>query len=367
MNIEKAIYLNTLTAAEETERKGRVVSAYTAGRIHGGVRFVMRGRGKARLIAAYRALTEQTSLSLDGKPIAVTLRPYTEVELCLDKGEHFFSADSPASHGGLTLIVEGAGVKGDGPYLDRVGGAYSASECVVYLKRGDGRVEKWVYDGSSLSCSARTERYFDEAYLYDAVGNTYLSTKRFCYAGTQNFTVNNGVSTVFSHDGVRSLAMCDGRSLSGADYLVAFVDKNGGLRFVRVRDGVNLTNADVSATVAGARRVVSAARGSIFLVEGADRNWTAYYFYPEGEKELSFTGYTARYDTIEIGRTGGAAPTATVDGAGEPVLYYRKEDGRLMVKGLDTAATLVAYAEAFHPAASGGLIAVEGELMPLDL
>ena len=224
MNIEKAIYLNTLTAAEETERKGRVVSAYTAGRIHGGVRFVMRGRGKARLIAAYRALTEQTSLSLDGKPIAVTLRPYTEVELCLDKGEHFFSADSPASHGGLTLIVEGAGVKGDGPYLDRVGGAYSASECVVYLKRGDGRVEKWVYDGSSLSCSARTERYFDEAYLYDAVGNTYLSTKRFCYAGTQNFTVNNGVSTVFSHDGVRSLAMCDGRSLSGADYLVAFVD-----------------------------------------------------------------------------------------------------------------------------------------------
>ena len=92
MNIEKAIYLNTLTAAEETERKGRVVSAYTAGRIHGGVRFVMRGRGKARLIAAYRALTEQTSLSLDGKPIAVTLRPYTEVELCLDKGEHFFSA-----------------------------------------------------------------------------------------------------------------------------------------------------------------------------------------------------------------------------------------------------------------------------------
>jgi len=367
MDIEKAIYLNTLQAAEGTARSVRLVSSYAAGRESGGIRFMMKGRGTARFCAEYRSLAEPATLSLDGKIVAVTMRHYSEIELCLDKGEHLFVAESSDANGGLTLSVEGFGITKNAPYIDRVGGTFSPSECVVYLKRGNGSVEKCVYDGSTITFTPRNERFYDEAYLYDTGEETYLSTKRYCYAGRDNFTVYNGISTVFSHDNVRSLAMCDKRTLVGADYLVAFVDKIGALRFMRVFDGVILSSSDLSAKVADARRVVSAARGSIFLVEGSDHGWTAYYFHSQGESSLEIGGISYLYDKIDVGKTGGVAPSATIDADGAPVLYYRKEDGRLMRRGIESGAVLVAYAEAYHAAASGGLVQVDGEVMPCDL
>ena len=366
MNVEKAIYLNTLQTAEGESRSVRLVASYAAGRQSGGILFRSKGRGRVRFVAEYRSLTDQATLSLDGKPVAVTMRPYSETELILDRGEHVFVAETSDANGGLKLVVEGVGIARNGPYFDRVGGSFSSSECVVCLKRGDGRVEQWVYDGSTVACTLRNDRYYDEAYLYDPITEDYLSTKRFCYASAQTFTVNNGVATVFHYDDVRSLAMCDGRTLVGGDYLVAFVDKTGALRFVRMDDGVLVTSSDVSAKVADARRVVSAQRGSLFFVESTTHDWTAYYFHSHGEETLTIGESTLPYDKIDVGKTGGIAPSATIDGEGAPILYYRKENGRLM-RSVGSDALSVAYGEAFHPALSGGLLQVEGELLPCDL
>ena len=366
MNIEKATYLNTLQAAESGEGSRRIAASYAAGRIGGGIRFTVKARSKVRCVADYRTLSERATLSLDGKPVALTLRPHTEVELRLDKGEHIFETVSPSSHGGLTLYVEGFGVARSCPYFDRVGGYLSPSECVVYLKRGRGVVEKCVYNGSTVVCTPRTERYYDEAYRYDPVSG-YTATKRSCYAGAQNFTINSGVTTTYAYADLLGLAMCDNRTLpSGTDYLVAFADKYGALRFIRMADQTVLTASDLSAKVADVRRVVSAARGSIFLAEGTDRRWAAYHFHPQGALTLTIGEYALPYDTIEVGRTGGYAPTATIDADGAPILYYRLEDGRL-IYGAEGGTTHVAYAEAYHPAASGGLLQVEGELTPYQL
>ena len=367
MNIEKATYLNTLQQPE-SGRNGRVVSAYGAGQTSGGVRFHVRGRGAVRLIAEYRTIGERATLKLDGAPIAVTLRPYTEILLRLDKGEHLFEATSPSGHGGLTLIAEGTVVSEAGPYLDRVGGCVTPSGCVVYLKKGDGALEQCVYDGSSVTRSARTELFYDEAYLYDVSQSEYTATKRSVYGTSTGFTVNVGVSTTFSYLNIRGLAMCDKRTLSaGADYLVAFADRNSSLRFVRVEDGTGVPSANVSESIGEARRVVSAARGSIFLAERPDRVWTAYWFHPQGERTLAFSGNSQPYDVIEIGRTGGSVPSATVDESGAPILYYRKEDGRLMCLEGEELPRRVAYAEAYQPTLSGGLLQVEGELAPYQL
>lgn len=365
MNIEKATYLNTLQAAEGSGSKRCFFASYAAGRIGGGIRFSVKGRCKVRLCADYHTLGAQATLLLDGKPIVCTARPRTDVEVRLEKGEHIFEAESPVSHGGVTLSVEGVGLVRSGPYGDRVGGCYSATECVVYLKRGNGGVEKCVYNGSTVTYTAKSERYYDEAYLYDPNAADYSANKCACYAGTQNFSIDNGVTRVYSYPGVLGVAVCDGRTLpSGTNYLVAFADKYGALRFVRVSQGGSIVAADFSEKVADVRRVVSAARGSVILAEGADRWWTAYYFHPLGEKTLTIGENIFPYDEIEVGKTGGFAPTATTDEDGAPILYYRTEDGKLIYCDAEGSTAHVAYAESYHPAETGGLLQSEGELTP---
>ena len=363
MNVEKAIYLNTLQPAEVVQ-KGRVVSSYAAGRQGGGGRFAVRARGTVRLIAEYRTLGAKATLSLDGKTLAVTARLYTEVALPLEKGEHVFEVLSPVSNDGVTLIAEGYGVTKTGPYYDRVGGCVTPSGCVVYLKRGSGTVEKCVCTGGSITYTPRTETFYDEAYRYDPTVGTYSDTQRFCYATGANFTVNSGVATVFSHTAIRGLAMCDSRTLaSGADYLVAFADSASALRFMRVVDGAAVSSAEVTSRIADARRVVSAARGSLFLVEEKDLTWRAYWFHPQGEETMTFGEYSERYEVIPLGKTGGCIPSATVDAEGEPILYYRRENGELMNYTPGEVVRAVSYAEAYQPTATSGLLQVEGELL----
>ena len=368
MNIEKETYYSTLRLEELYARQGRAAASYGGARNLSGVCFALGARGKVRLTADHRSLSGKATLMLDGKVIAITSKPFFEAELRLEKGEHVFSESVSGSHGGVLLLAEGNGIKRGEAYLDRVGGSASDGECVVYLKRADGAVEKWTYDGQTLSSLSRTEKLFDEAFLYDSALGAYTATKRQCFAGPNNFTVISGVSNVFSYAGIKGLAMCDSRTLTaGADYLVAFVDANGALRFVRVEDGTVLSSSDLSAKIADAKRVVGAQRGSIFLVEGTDRFWRADYFHAEGEKTLTIGEYAFRYDEIAIGKTTGVAPTATTNEAGAPVLYCRTEEGRMKRLDPNGNERVLGYGEAYHPAPSGGLLQFEGELEPFDL
>ena len=368
MDLQKAIYLNTLPTGE-VERKERVVSSYAAGRKRGGLRFCMKRTGKVRIVMDYRTLTEVTTLLLDAKPIIATSRPYAEILLELERGEHLIDAVSPASNGGLTLSAEGVGVVRNGPYFDRVGGCVTPDGCIVYLKRGNGKLEKWVYDGSAFTYTTRQEYFYDEAYRYDHSLSDYTSTRRACTGSLSSFTVSSGVSTTFSYSNIGGLAMCDGRTLStGADYVVGFVDRVSALRFMRVVDGSAVSSSDVSDPIADARRVVSAGRGSILLAEGTDLGWTAYWFHPQGEHTILFGTNEQHYDVIPIGKTGGCCPTATVDADGAPILYFRREDGRLLRCGpKDSVPKKVAYAEAYQPTASSGLLQVDGELSPYSI
>ena len=366
MNVQKQTYLNTVGLETRYQKTVTVKRSFGADRKRGGIFFTMKSKGRVCLSVDYRSLSGKVTVLLDGEVVACTAVPFVVAELKAEQGEHLFEAVTTATHGAFTMTAEGYSLEEEKVYADRVGGATSGSEGSVYIKNGKGAVDKYLLSGDALTRTEKSEIFYDEAYYYDRTQGQYTSTKRYCYATSESaFHVYTGTDCTFLYEDIGGLAICDARTLeTGADYLVAFVDRGGVLRFLRVTDGAVTfgPNELATTTFSGMRRVVSAQRGSVFLAEDAGHVWHGYFFHPNGEKVLSFPSHVLHYDEYVLTRNRNCAPTATVDEEGAPVFYYKREEGALMRYPTGEVPTQIAYAEAFHPMPSGGLLQFGGEL-----
>ena len=365
MNIEKQTYLNTLRLEERYRKTTTIGDSFPSDRPRGGIRFYARGNGKVRLTADFRTTTSAVTLYLDGMVIAHTVAQYFSTELTVEKGEHLFEASCVQTHTAFTLTVEGSALEKGRNYTDRVGGASGASECNVYVKRGNGSTDRYHYASGSLSRTALSEIFYDEAYLYDRTQQAYGSTKRYCYAtGNTSFSVHTGTLSTLNYADIGGLAMCDALTLeTGADYLVAFVDQTHKLRFLRATEnGTFGPNESSETAVSGVIRVVSAQKGSIFLAEDEGHFWTGYYFHANGDQILHFPQHDFHYETIPLCRNRYCSPNATVAADGSPIFYYKKEDGALMRLAYEGLPQKVAYADAYFPMISGGLLQQKSEV-----
>ena len=366
MNVQKQTYLNTVGLETRYQKTVTVKRCFAADRKRGGISFTMKSKGRVCLSADFRSLSGKVTVLFDGEVVAHTAVPFVVAELKAEQGEHLFEAVTTATHGAFTMTAEGYSLEEGKVYADRVGGATSDSEGSVYLKNGKGAVDKYLLSGDALTRSERSEIFYDEAYRYDRAEGEYTATKRYCYAENENaFHVHAGTDCTFLYEDICGLAMCDARTLEeGADYLVAFVDHGGVLRFLRVTEGATTygPNELGTTTFSGMKRVVSAQQGSVFLAEDAGHTWHGFFFHPNGEKTLSFPSHVFHYDEYVLVRNRNCAPTATVDEEGAPVFYYKREEGALMRFPSGEVPTKIAYAEAFHPMSSGGLLQFGGEL-----
>lgn len=366
MNIEKQTYYNTEHLQELYERKSTAIAFYGESDGCGTLAFSLKRKSTVKIELRLRSLEGVGVLTLDGKIAGRVTTPYLQLNVKPEQGEHLvcFTVES-GTHGAYEIEAEGVGLDEAHSYPERVGGYRTESECVLYMKTPGRKVVKYSYAEGSLVRSVENRSYSDEAYLYDAANGAYTATRRSVYSeDSRNFTLQTGVSSTHQRSAIKGLAMCDGRTLeSGANYLVAVLDGEGNLRFIRAMDGTAYQASDLSDTVfTGIRRVMSAQRGSIFLVENRDHVWSGYFFHAGGTKTLVFSGLTLHYDEIPLCRNRSYSPTADADAEGNPVFYFKKEEGALMRMAYGGTGAAVAYADAFHPCASGGLLQFAGEL-----
>ncbi len=365
MNIEKQTYLNTEQLQTLYEKPGKAVSSFGASARYGGVCFCLKARTKVRFDFSFRSLSGAAAISADGKLVAETLNPHYCFELILAKGVHVVDAEC-SSHGGLTVTAEGAGLEEDRRYLSRVGGHSASGETVVYMSNGDRGVSAYRKTSLNSTISHLSSAFYDDALLFDKANGVYTSTVRSASTGALRNTVTLliGLETSYYVYSIKSIAMMDGRTLpSGADFIVATVSGNGGLQLLRVRDQTATTSADFVLMPEQALRVVSAQRGSVLMVEGADHVWKAFYFHQDGARSLAFGNYVVHYDVVPLVKNRYVAPSATIDDeTGEPIFYYRKESGELMRQVYGESATLIDYSEGYHAGLEGGYKQYSGEL-----
>ena len=365
MNVEKQILYNTEQMQEQYRRTKTLVACFDAGNRHGGLHFFSRGNGSVILSVEFASIEGVVSLCLDGDLMIKGEKPYYHFEMKLEKGEHFFEFDANVTHGGVRVSAEGVGIEESHRFIDRVGGYSDQSGMTVYLKNGDGIVTKCSYEDSVLSKQDLIYRFYDEAYLFDKTNGIYGTTRRYIYSenGVKLYLIIGRTQTVTLQE-LKAAAICDGRTLeTGADYLAAYVDQNGKLGFFRVVDGARFNSSNYSSEFLGYERILSAQRGSIFLVENKEHFWSGLFFHAEGEKSLAFTQHTFHYDEIPLCRNKYCSPTATIDESdGTPIFYFKREDGKLMRMAYGAEATVVGYEEAFHPGVTGGLYQSDGEL-----
>ena len=365
MNIEKQTLYNTEQLKELYEKRVRAVGCFGKSRRYGGVRFLLRRKAEVTLGADFLSLEGGGTFYLDGARLGGSEKPFFETKVTLEAGEHLFEGDFAVTHGGFRIYAEGVGLEEGRRYFDRIGGYQSGSETVVYEKNGDRTITKYTYASGALSSAETSNTFYDEAYLYDRTNGAYTATRRSLSSSvTDALTVNNGVSQSIGSGVIKSAAICDARTLeAGADYLVAYTDANGNLRFYRTEENALYDASCLRDPIVGIRRVLSAQKGSIFLVEDKSGFWTGWFFHAAGANALAFSQRTFHYDKIPLCRNRHVAPSATAsDADGTPIFWYRREDGKLMRFAHGGTPTFVGYEEGCYPASSGKLVQSEGDL-----
>ena len=364
MNIEKQIYYNTEELQERMLREKKLVVCFGSGNRYGGLRISVKRNTNVSFSIEFESLSNLATFRLDDALVAKSSKTHSHIALRLEKGEHVFEIDAGTTHGAFKIEAEGVGIEEGHLYIDRVGGYFDDQNTVVYLRNGDGFATKNQYT-DALVKTETNYRYYDEAYLYDKTNAVYAATKRYIYSydGAKLYVIVGRTLTLTTQK-LNGAAICDARTLEdGADYIVAYINHNGELVFMRTVEGERYNSSHYSAAFPGFERVVSAQRGSIIMAENKDHVWSAYYFHPNGEKELVFSRNTFHYDEIRLCRNRHCSPTATIDETtGEPIFYYKQEDGKLMKLVYGSTPTLWSYEEAFHPGSTGGLCQFEGEL-----
>lgn len=365
MNIEKQIYLNTEQLQTMHERSGRAKACYGSLSRYGGVYFSLKAKTKVTLSLAFESISSFAKIYVDGLLITESTNPRSHFELTLTKGLHVFDVEC-ATHGGFTVLAEGVGLEEDRRYFDRVGGHSAEGETVVYTSNGDRGVNAYRKTSSTNTLSRLSSCCFDDALYYDKANSRYTDTVRSASTGAQRSTVtlSIGRSESYTVRKIRSIAMTDGRTLeAGADYIVATVGEGGALQLLRVKDQTAISNGDFVTMRKPALCVVSAQRGSILIVQGADYVWTGYFFHAGGDKVITFGGDSYHYEEIVLCRNRYIAPSATIDEEeGTPIFYYRKESGELIRRPYESAESRIGYMESYHEGIGGGYMQYAGEL-----
>ena len=366
MNIEKQTYLNTELLQSLLVKEGRVIGCYGAGCPVGGVRFVLRAKGKVSLTAAFSSLSSDAVICLDGLILSETRYLTSHYEVTLSKGDHFFDVLC-TTHGGYVLTVEGVGVEEGVRYLDRVGGHVEEDETLLYLSRGNRGAVAYRRTNDSEEITGLSVPLYDDALLYDKQSGAYTATVRHVafHADQGRVILSIGRNETFlTGGGVRGVAICDGSTLENtASFLVMYVEKDGKARLFTPTDDQALTSAQGCNWGENLLRVVSAQRGSILMMQSTDHVWKGYYFHPEGAKTLTVSAYNVfHYDEVPLGRNNYTSPSAVTDEEGVPIFYYRKEDGKLMRMTYGETPVEIGYQEGYHPGHNGGYYQYAGEV-----
>ena len=366
MNIEKQTYLNTELLQSLLVKEGRVVGCYGAGCPVGGVRFILRSKGKVALTAEFRSVSSDAVICLDGLILAETLYPTSHYEVTLSKGEHVFDVLC-TGHGGYVLTVEGVGVEEGVRYLDRVGGHVEEDETHLYLSRGRRGAVAYRRTNDSEEITGLSVPLYDDALLYDKQNRAYTTTVRnVSYHPSEGrvYLSTANTESFLTGSGVRSVAISDGSTLENtASFLVMYVEKDGKARLFTPRDDQPLTSAESCVWGENLLRAVSAQRGSILLMQTTDGVWKGYYFHPQGEETLTVSAYNVfHYDEVLLGRNKYTSPSAVTDDEGVPTFYYRKEDGKLMRMTFGETPVEIGYQEGYHPGHNGGYYQYAGEV-----
>ncbi len=362
MNYEKETYLNTEKLGELYRKEREVAGGVPSDQRVGGVRFRCDVSTKAVLEILFPALTSAYTASLDGLTLGKKSAPYLRMEVALGKGEHILEIKSEAAHGGAILRVRGVGVREGRRYFDRVGGYYTSSRLVVYTKRGTNNVEETAYESGVLTNSSTNYIACDACLRYDKSTSAYTSDKGSLYAAqSTSLSVNSGVVSTVPVSGLSSAAMADGFSLpTGHDYLVAYTDDVNVLHVGTAAKNGALTMA--SRTISGVRRVLSAERGSILLVENAEGYWKVFRFTSDGSARFTIGGDSVKYEVTDLGKCA-SAPTANLEGASfTPVVSYKTAQGVLVKGTLGGEPAPFAYADLYVAGNGCGLLMQDNDV-----
>ena len=363
MNYEKQTYLNTEQLNELYRKETVLTASVPSARKVGGLRFLVGAAQKVRLELTFPALNGTYTPYLDGKPVMTKAAPRFTAEIPAEKGEHIFEFVSSASHGGAILRVSGIGIREGGRYLSVVGGYYTDSQTVVYMKRGDRNAEKVLLESGALGITALDDALYDACLYYDKGNASYTSSLLYIRSDDPAaLIVNSGQESTITLQGLRSAAICDGQALpSGHDALIAYVGADNVLHFcTAVRNGGVSTSA---ATVSNVKRVLSAMRGTTLLVQDGENVWRAYVFGATGEKSITVGGSTLYYTVLLLAKSECCPPTADLECPSMTHrFYYKDAKGVLVKRGSQGQAETVGYADAYCPGKDSGIFIQDNEI-----
>lgn len=346
MDYEKQTYLNTERLNDLYRAEKTVTASVPSSTLVGGIRFHMERAHAVRLEAYFPSSSVSYTPSFDGVAAAERTAPYFSTDVFAEKGEHVFDFVTSAAHGGAILRVTGVGVREGRRYFERVGGYYTASGTIVYMRPGEREVVEITCANGSLASSPTTKKHVDACLHYDKTNAAYTSTVFTAKSeGGSDLKVKCGQEITVSVSGLTSVAIADGKGLpSGHDCIVGYVDESGVLHFLTGALNGGVTASSV--TVKGVKRVRSSSRGSVLLVEDADDYWKAYVFASSGDKSITVVGTTLKYTVLPVVKNAVCAPNATLDGS--LTLYYKERNGALIAQDAQGTRSVIGYADAYY-------------------
>ena len=358
MNYEKQTYLNTERLNELYRTETVLAASVPSLTLIGGIRFFSESAHKVKLEAYFPSCGVSYTPYFDGRAVVGKSAPYFSMEVFAERGEHVFDFEAASQHGGAILRVTGVGVRECKRYVQRVGGYYTSARTVLYIKRGLRPVEKIVFDGSEAAVTEMTDILYDACLYYDKTESAYTSSIfYFRHVREDELKVNTvGQVTTLTVAGLNSAAIVDGQALpSGYDCIVACTDQNGVLHFYAGPKGGLV--AESSTTVSGVKRVVSAQRGTTFLVQDRENVWRAYVFGAGGDKSISVNGISLPYTLISLSRNAVFAPSADlILSSMEQYFYYKDGKGALVRKDEAGETSVVGLADEYYPGPYGMLL-----------
>jgi len=366
MNYEKQTFLNTEQLRDQYRHEQTVSASVPSARTVGGIRFHCEAAANVRLELYFPALSSSYKPYFDGKVVAFNDLPYFTMNVMAEKGDHIFDFVSTEAHGGALLRVSGVGVREGRRYFERIGGYYTSTQIFAYMKSGDRLLEKVAYANGEFTVTTVPSLLFDACLHYNKANEYYVGSLGYINTSqTAKLYINCGTGVVVNTQTIASAAIVDGHSLPiGHDYLIAYSDTSGVLHFyTAVRNGAV---TESSTTLNGIKRVVSAQRGSVLLVQNLENVWRAFVF-GSGSNSITVGNDTIPYTVYDLSRSGVVAPTADLEYSTlKKLFFYKDASGVLVTRELDGEPTALGYADAYIAGQGVGLFVHDNELQVKD-